>query len=265
VILVGAITVLLSTTTLMPGETLRVEVDGPIASVKPQATFMGKMYPFYIVGPNAQRALMGMRLDADPGSYDLVVKTTDGKLTESERHAIRISTKTFKTENVNFSKTKTELMKAERRESKIIGKNKMYLSRDQQWESLFMYPVEGPVIGEYGIKRLRNGTIPAGFHKGVDLRAAKGTPLLAANSGTVMLASNFRAHGKTVLLNHGQGVMTIYLHMDSIAVRVGQKVRKGEMLGKVGSTGLSTAPHVHYQVFVHGVPVDPAQWVQNEF
>ncbi len=105
----------------------------------------------------------------------------------------------------------------------------------------------------------------AGFHKGVDLLAPKGTPLLAANSGTVVLASNFKAHGKTVLVNHGQGVMTIYLHMDSIAVQPRQKVRKGQAMGKVGSTGLSTAPHVHYQVFVHGVPVDPAQWVHSEF
>jgi murein DD-endopeptidase MepM/ murein hydrolase activator NlpD len=67
------------------------------------------------------------------------------------------------------------------------------------------------------------------------------------------------------MINHGQGVMTIYLHMDSIGVTVRQKVHKGQVIGKVGSTGLATAPHVHFQVFVHGVPVDPKQWMETEF
>jgi len=160
---------------------------------------------------------------------------------------------------------KTTLMKAEHRESAKIHQANLYLSRDQQWEGLFMYPVEGKVIGEFGLKRMRNGTIDAGFHKGIDLRAAKGTPVLAANAGTVVLAAHFKAHGNTVLINHGQGVMTIYLHMQSIKVKLHQKVHKGQAIGKVGSTGLSTAPHVHFQVYVHGVPVDPAPWTETEF
>src|SRR5262249_10892115 len=152
--------------------------------------------------------------------------------------------------NVNFTPEKTALMKAEHKESAIIHQANVYLSRDQQWEGLFTYPVDGQVIGEFGLKRTRNGTIDAGFHKGIDLKADRGTPVLATNSGAVVLASNFKAHGKTVMINHGQGVMTIYLHMSSISVKVRQKVRKGQEIGKVGATGLATAPHVHYQVFV---------------
>ncbi len=261
----SAPTVILSTTSILPGETLRVEVDGAPPSARLKAKFSGKSYPLYTVGPNAMRALIGIKLDAVPGIYDLTFKDQQGQLSSLPVSRIEITTKVFTIENVNFTKEKTELMKAEHRESVIIAKEKMYASRDQQWESTFAFPVSGPIIGEFGIKRVRNGTIDAGFHKGIDLRAAKGTPLLAANSGSVMLASNFKAHGKTVLLNHGQGVMTIYLHMQSISVKVRDKVRKGQEIGKVGSTGLSTAPHVHYQVFVHGVPVDPTQWVNDEF
>jgi len=154
---------------------------------------------------------------------------------------------------------------SEHREAALIHQANLYLSRDQQWEGAFTYPVNGPVIGEFGLKRTRNGTIDAGFHKGIDLKADKGSPALAANSGTVVLASNFKAHGKTVMINHGQGVMTIYLHLQSLSVKVRQKVHKGQEIGKVGATGLATAPHVHYQVFVHGVPVDPKQWVETEF
>jgi len=262
--------VLLSTTTLLPGETLRVEVDGLLPSARVKALIMGGSFPIFAIGPNANRALIGIKLDAKPGIYELTFKALP--YTElppdtlpTQPFMIEITTKIFTTENVNFAPEKTALMKAEHRESAIIHQANQYLSRDQQWEGLFMFPVEGPVIGEFGIKRLRNGTIDAGFHKGVDLKADKGTPVLAANAGTVVLASIFKAHGKTVMINHGQGVMTIYLHMSALSVNLRQKVQKGQEIGKAGATGLATAPHVHFQVFVHGVPVDPKQWVQTEF
>jgi murein DD-endopeptidase MepM/ murein hydrolase activator NlpD len=260
--------VLLSTTTLLPGETLRVEVDGLEPTAKLKALFIGKSYPLFVVGPNALRALIGIPLDAKPTSYGLTFKNSPYAppvQLPSEPYVIEVATRVFKTENVNFTPGKTALMTSEHAESTIIHKADLYLSRDQQWEGLFTYPVEGEQIGDFGLKRLRNGTIEAGFHKGIDLRASKGTPVAAANSGTVVLASRFKAHGNTVLINHGQGVMTIYLHMQSIKVKLRQKVTKGQEIGKVGSTGLATAPHVHFQVFVHGVPVDPKQWVETEF
>ncbi len=262
--------VLLSTTSLLPGETLRVEVDGLIPSAKLKALFMGKAYPFFVIGPNAQRALIGIKLDAKPGTYGITFKapaTAPGEAADlpTEPYMIDITTKVFTVENVDFVPEKTALMTAEHRESVIIHQADLYLSRDQQWEGVFMYPVEGKIIGEFGLKRTRNGTIDAGFHKGIDLRADKGTPALAANAGTVVLASHFKAHGNTVMINHGQGVMTIYLHLSSISVKLRQKVHKGQEIGKVGATGLATAPHVHFQVFVHGVPVDPQQWTESEF
>jgi len=261
--------VLFSTTTLLPGETLRVEVDGLLPTAKFRAHWMGKPYPFYVVGPNAVRALIGVPLGTKPGSYGLTLQKTAAQTSAlelpKEPFVIAVSTRVYTIDNVNFAPEKTVLMKAEHRESLLIHKADQYLSRDQQWEGVFMYPVEGPVIGEFGLKRTRNGTIDAGFHKGIDLRADIGIPVLAANAGTVVLASHFKAHGNTVLINHGQGVMTIYLHMQSIKVKLRQKVHKGETIGTVGSTGLATAPHVHFQVFVHGVPVDPKQWVEAEF
>jgi murein DD-endopeptidase MepM/ murein hydrolase activator NlpD len=261
--------VLLSTTSLLPGETLRVEVDDLAPSAKCRIGFMGKSYPLYPVGPAAERALIGIRLDAKPGTYPLVVKRSPSSPANVELPAdpvmIEISTRTFQIENINFAPDKTALMQAEHRESELIHRKNQYLTRDQQWEGVFMYPVDGPQIGDFGLKRVRNGTIDAGFHKGIDLRAAKGTPVLAANTGTIVLAQGLKAHGRTVLINHGQGVMTIYLHMQTLLVKDRQKVHKGQVIGKVGSTGLSTAPHVHFQVFVHGVPVDPKPWIENEF
>lgn len=235
-----------------------------------KAVLNGKAYPFFPVGPNAQRALIGMKLDTKPGSYPLTFKVPQIEAATvqglpDEAFFIVVATKEFTIENVNFAPEKNTLMSSEHVESAILHKANAYLSRDQQWESSFVYPVDGKEIGAFGLKRMRNGTIDAGFHKGVDFRADKGTPVRAANAGTVVLARNFKAHGKTVMINHGQGVMTIYLHLSAITVKVREKVHKGQSVGKVGSTGLSTAPHVHFQVFVHGVPVDPKQWAESEF
>jgi murein DD-endopeptidase MepM/ murein hydrolase activator NlpD len=261
--------VLLSTTTLLPGQTLRVELDGVDPSAKLKVLFSGKLYPFYAVGPNAVRALIGVPLGSVPGVRKLVFRKSPSSGASVElpegSYEVDVATRVYTVENVNFTSEKTDLMKSEHNESSMIHRANQFLSRDQQWEGVFMYPVDGPVIGEFGLKRTRNVTIDAGFHKGVDLRAKKGTPVQAANSGMVVLAAHLKAHGNIVMINHGQGVMTIYLHMQSIKVKLRQKVHKGEAIGLVGSTGLSTAPHVHFEVFVHGVPVDPQQWIETEF
>lgn len=85
----------------------------------------------------------------------------------------------------------------------------------------------------------------------------------ATNRGRVLLArDDFNLHGKTVLLDHGQGVMSIYLHLSLINVDEGMEVEKGDVIGLVGSTGLATGPHLHFGIYVHGVPVNPIPWIE---
>lgn len=264
----SAAELILSSPSVLPGQTLRVEVGEQSPDKRLQVRFMNGSYPLYVVGPAAQRALIGIPLGTEPGTQRLQVLdiSTPGKpFPEVAGVDVEIDSRTYKIENVNFSKQKTALMRAEKRESAIIGKKKKYLSQTQLWEGSFMEPVKGPIIGEFGLKRLRNQKIEAGYHKGLDVRAAEGKPIAAPNNGVVMLSSSFIAHGKTVMLNHGQGVMSIYLHMSKLLVHPGQKVKKGDTIGLIGATGLATAPHLHWQVYVHGIPVDPDQWLNNEY
>ncbi|MGH2349374.1 MAG: M23 family metallopeptidase [bacterium] len=107
----------------------------------------------------------------------------------------------------------------------------------------------------------RQGQI-RGFHRGVDLAAAAGTPVAAANDGIVRLAETLPLSGKAVLLDHGMGIVTSYLHQSAILVRPGQRVRRGEIIGRVGSTGLSTGPHLHWGLRINGVHVDPMPWTR---
>lgn len=100
------------------------------------------------------------------------------------------------------------------------------------------------------------------FHKGIDLRSAKGTPILAAADGTVLFAGTGRGYGRIVKLGHAHGVETWYAHLDAFRVGERDRVRQGERIGRVGTSGNSTGPHLHYEVHVNGQAVDPAPYLK---
>lgn len=100
----------------------------------------------------------------------------------------------------------------------------------------------------------------AKFHEGMDFSANIGTPIYATGNGTVTKAGWQSGYGKVVIINHGYGYETLYAHMNDIDVRVGQKVIRGEVIGKVGNTGKSTGPHLHYEVHVKGKVVNPVNY-----
>jgi murein DD-endopeptidase MepM/ murein hydrolase activator NlpD len=263
----ASLEIILSTTTPLPGESLRLIAEGVTPTEKTRVIFHKGFYPLFTIGPDAQRALIGVKLDAMPGSYGYKIQQfmkRVGRWETISEGSVEVASRTFVIENINFSKTKSDLQRWEKQESARIRKLLMTVTQDQNWEGTFDFPVQGPIVGEFGLKRMRNGKA-AGFHKGYDIKAKTGTPILAPAAGTVLMAATLKAHGKTVLVNHGQGVMTIYLHMSSMSVVPDQKVVKGQKLGAVGSTGLSTAPHVHWGLYVHGVAVDARPWTETEF
>lgn len=136
----------------------------------------------------------------------------------------------------------------------------------RQWALPLTRPVPGGISSLYGLKRVFNGQ-PRGYHRGLDLRGASGTPIKACADGRVVLCDDLYFSGKTVYLDHGQGVFTAYLHMSEQLVRNGQEVRKGQIIGKVGATGRVTGPHLHLSLIVQGqsVDVEPllAPWVES--
>jgi murein DD-endopeptidase MepM/ murein hydrolase activator NlpD len=120
----------------------------------------------------------------------------------------------------------------------------------------FRLPVNGPTSGVYGSRRLYNGE-ERSWHRGHDLAAPTGTPVYAPASGKVVLARDTFMNGNLVIVDHGQGVFTLYAHLDSMAVKVGSPVLAGDKLGEVGTTGRSTGPHLHWGLNVGNVPLDP--------
>ncbi len=136
---------------------------------------------------------------------------------------------------------------------------------DRLWQGRWTRPVTGTVSSDFGTQRDYAGTIPQTFHTGTDLRNGSGAPVRAAAAGHVVLAEPLTVRGNTVWLDHGWGVYSGYFHMSALAVQAGQAVAAGDVLGNVGATGLVTGPHLHWEVRVHGVPVQPLQWLLRDY
>lgn len=134
---------------------------------------------------------------------------------------------------------------------------------ERHWNLPFERPVAGTVSSQFGLKRVFNGK-PRGEHKGLDLRGAQGTPIRACDDGVVALVDDLYYSGKTVYINHGEGVFSAYLHMSEPKVKTGQVVRRGDVVGLVGATGRVTGPHLHLSMFAQGQPVDPLPLLEKK-
>ena len=153
----------------------------------------------------------------------------------------------------------------ERRTSLLEGRLRTYeiLLRERA-KVPSIWPVQGEATDGFGTRRNPFGGSLFEFHAGQDIAALRGTPVLAAGSGTVAFAGVQSGYGQLVIVDHGDNFATRYGHLSQIDVTVGQSVKRGETLGRVGSTGRSTGPHLHYEVRISDQPVNPSQYLPRE-
>lgn len=138
------------------------------------------------------------------------------------------------------------------------------VSGPPRWDGHWILPVEGEVTGVFGAQRTYDGVEADGWHHGHDIAAQHGDPIVAPAAGTVVWTGEVILHGIGVIIDHGAGVYSGYWHMSLIAVREGMDVAPGDWLGNIGTTGLSTGPHLHWEVIIQGVDVDPVQWLGDD-
>jgi murein DD-endopeptidase MepM/ murein hydrolase activator NlpD len=136
---------------------------------------------------------------------------------------------------------------------------------ERYWQGVFTNPVVGNVTSSFGAQRSYGGGELETFHAGVDFGVPAGTPIYAPAPGRVVLAQELTVRGNATIIDHGWSAYTGYWHLSQIDVEVGQMVRGRQLIGRVGSTGLSTGPHLHWEMWVSGVQVDPMQWVRHAF
>jgi murein DD-endopeptidase MepM/ murein hydrolase activator NlpD len=193
-----------------------------------------------------------------PGVYDLQVIGKDGQLVQSASVTVRDAH--FRSQNIVLNEQLSELKPApgETEEATAFRNN---VSNERYWTEPLKPPVPGCLTSPFGVKRLHNGKVTGDYHAGVDQRSPAGGPIRAVTGGVVKLVREWRLHGNTVAIDHGQGVETIYLHMSKFATKEGAVVHQGDVIGYIGSTGRSTGPHLHWSMYVNGVPVNPALWI----
>lgn len=153
-----------------------------------------------------------------------------------------------------------ERIKADREKVRLALRDS---AAGRSWSLPLERPVPGSVSSQFGMRRVFNGQLKS-EHKGLDLRGAEGTPIKACADGRVALADNLYFSGNTVYVDHGDGVFTAYLHMSEPRVKTGDIVKKGDIVGLVGSTGRVTGPHLHLSLIVQGQAADPAPLLRGD-
>lgn len=205
--------------------------------------------------------LMPVPANQKPGEYKVDLLDKEGVSVSSI--PVRVLDAHFPRQNVIIGESLAEL-KPSPGETETTNDFRNAISETRYWSEPLSAPVHGCMTSPFGVQRYMNGKPTGSFHGGLDQRSPAGTPVHAVDGGIVKIVREWNLHGRTVGIDHGQGLESMYLHMSKVAVTEGAAVKKGDVVGYVGSTGRSTAPHLHWSLYVNGVTVNPRDWVQTE-
>lgn len=256
-----------------PGDFLIVEASPVVHpdDVNIDYDFEGELSTLYVVA-NRLYFILAVCYDTEPGSYNLVIDTTgDNGHEEVVAKAglfdidIDIIEKQFQEARFSMPAGTTAGWSAARLAE---DREKIHLARENSsprplWLQKFVPPLKGPVTSEYAAIRIIDNNPPR-RHAGIDYGLPEGTPIVATNSGMVRLAEHLLAGGKTVIIDHGLGLTSAYMHMHTMDVEEGRIVTRGEQIGTVGMTGYATGPHLHWEVRIGHTPVNPEQLLDND-
>jgi len=251
----GAALAALPRAAAVPGGVLVVDV-GDAAQPAPRVEWQGREVLVLPEG-GRHRAIVGVALAVDPGNYSLQITDAAGTRT----HPVRIEAKKYREQKLTVAPGQVDLSPgdAARVEKEQAQLRASYDSFSPALPATFtlLQPTPGPRSDSFGARRVFNGQ-SRNPHSGLDIAAATGTPIVAAADGTVLETGDFFFNGNTVIIDHGRGFVTLYVHLSAYAVKKGDVVKAGQPIGKVGATGRVTGAHLHFGVLLNGASVDPA-------
>ncbi len=233
------------------------------AAEKPEVHYKGKKV--LVTRQNDEwLAVVGLSLSSKPGTHSLRT-FIDGRQGEE---SFKVSDKKYEEQHITLKNKR--MVNPYAKDMDRIRDNQArsraaFASWDKQREAElnFATPVEGRISGTFGKKRFFNEQ-PRKPHSGLDIAAPSGTPIIAPAAGTIIETGDYFFNGNTVFIDHGEGLITMFCHMDSIGVKVGQTVARGETVGTVGMTGRVTGPHLHWTISLNNSRVDPGLFLSHE-
>jgi len=250
----------------LQGQTVVIHARMIDKATRVHGTLLGQEFDLIADPPGSGEkwALVGVPAMIEPGQYELSL-TAEGY--EPGAHLwLAILPGDFSTDYIQLSPETSRLLDPAliRAEWARLNRHWSHVRPERLWQGAFHLPLEkARVSSPFGTRRSYNGQPARSYHEGIDLAAPRGTPVYAPAAGQVVLAEKLEVRGKGVLIDHGWGVISGYFHLSRIEVRAGQEVKSGDLIGRVGSTGLSTGNHLHWEIRVRSVPVDPQQWMQQ--
>jgi murein DD-endopeptidase MepM/ murein hydrolase activator NlpD len=253
----------LAPSTVKQGETFTVSLRNGEDVSDASTDFAGVRYPLLWTG-NIWWAVIGVAADFMPGQHHVQV-IEDGVM-NLPIMVLTVVEAAFPEEFIQLEPEQSQLLTdpvAIEEERQLLASIYAVVTPAILWSGPFVLPAVGEIGDTFGMRRSFDGG-SFSHHTGVDILAGEGDPVVASNSGRVAFAGELHLRGGSVIIDHGAGVFSGYHHLSQILVSEGQEVTQGDVVGAVGGTGLTTGPHLHWEVIVHGVRVDPLPWTQAE-
>jgi murein DD-endopeptidase MepM/ murein hydrolase activator NlpD len=256
-------------TGLSQGETSQIQIDGA-AGASIQGSLMDHSLNFFADPENRYIALQGVHAMAEPGLYPLVITgTLPGGSDFNFFQDVLVIAGDF-LYDIPLNVDPATLDPATTGPEDETWRNlSSQVSAEKLWQGVFSLPVE-PVFAKcyasrFGSRRSYNGSDYDYYHTGLDYCGQIGDPIYAAAPGVVVFAGPSTVRGNATMIDHGMGVFSAYMHQSEILVNVGDRVEQGQLIGRVGNTGRVEGPHLHFEVLVGGVPVNPLDWLNKEY
>ena len=248
------------------GYAFLVAIDAPGAGFASVA-YNGEILTLLREG-NRLFGILPVEASTSPGPLPLVIAVADnaGRQVLRRETTITVAEATVATEVILLDENNQSLL-----DPAVIGEDQeirdtvqRVLTPERHWSGLFDQPAAGVITSSFGLLRSYNFQEPTEYHTGLDFAGEHGDPVLAPNAGVVTWVGRTQRRGNSVIVDHGGGVHSGYYHLSEVLVTEGTVVVTGDPLGSIGATGLATGPHLHWEIVVHGIPVNPAQWIRDQ-